>query len=96
MISREDRRKLHNFLLIANRNPLDKLDHAIELCDIIFPYGCTPSVWEHPVLFESGIDIMRSHLLIRLIVTKKGYRAVGFQTDSLIKNLTEIVNKIQG
>jgi hypothetical protein len=89
-MDRADRKALHNFLLRPRRRTDDIWCDAISLQEILHPYGCRITPWEHPTLLDVGIDIYLG-CNIRLIPTKKGYRVSGLELDGLIKSLTEIV-----
>lgn len=91
MIDKSDRLALHSLLVRPVRKSEDVYAHIDDFLEILAPYGCRISLWEHPLLLEVGIDLFVNNRNIRLIPTKKGYRVVGFETDMPQKSLWEIL-----
>jgi len=91
VILSEQRKSIHKFLLNRRRGDDDIFDHAVELQDALSGFSCSITLWEHPILFESGLDVFIGKINVRLTLTKKGYRLYGYELDSIHKSLTEII-----
>jgi hypothetical protein len=92
-MSPSDRKLLHNFLLQPKSRNSDINQDILILREMLRPYGCSITLWEHAILLEIGIDVFAGANM-RLIPTRRGYRLQGMETDSLVASMANILEHI--
>jgi hypothetical protein len=95
MITAPLRKEVHSFLLFPVRKEADLWQHSLTLGGLLSPCSITVTPWTHPVLLDSGIDLIKVNQVLRLIITRKGYRTLGHELESLQVTLASILDFIK-